>query len=331
MAATDPSLLSPGEHTFTASPLSSSSSADTATAATMTFTYIVHGNRNDSQSQTQTRMKPLLVIQCPGWGIGPGYLRQGLSPLLESHFTLLYFIPRGTAGSSRPPGGDSDMGTWTMADDLELLRRHLRLEKFPALLGHSNGGAIVLAYAEKFPLNVDKVILLDHRLLGLKHDTSLMQRRKDDPRYKAAFGRKQARRMKSKIDHDDDDATQSWKEILPLYFFDPDSGVPALMDAMGDDLVCAWCQQAQSACDAELYGPRRRLMVDKLKDVRAKVLIIFGKDDMITAVDNGEVTQRGISPGGAAELKVYDRCGHFPWIEQPERTVRDIVDFLLGS
>ncbi|KAL1979662.1 hypothetical protein VTN96DRAFT_5389 [Rasamsonia emersonii] len=294
----------------------------------MTFTYIIHENKNNDQNQTQR--KPLLVIQCPGWGIGARYLREGLSPLLEEHYTLLYFIPRGTAGSSRPPGGESDMGTWAMADDLELLRRHLKIAKFPALLGHSNGGAIALAYAEKFPDSVDRLVLLCHRLVGLTPDTSLMQRSKDDARYRAAFVKKQAKsksQAKTTAETESDEqATQYWKDILPLYFFDPDSGVPQLLRAMGKDLVSAWCQHAQGTCDAEqLYRPTRP-MVQKLKDVRAKTLIIAGKYDMICAVDNGQQTQRGIPHG--AELKVYDRCGHFPWIERPEKTEEDIVGFL---
>jgi pimeloyl-ACP methyl ester carboxylesterase len=280
----------------------------------MTFTYIIH---------THQLGKPLLVIQPPGWGLGATYLRRGLSPLLENHFTLLYFIPRGTSGSSRPR--ESEMGTWTMADDLELLRRHLHLQKFPALFGHSNGGAIVLAYAEKFPLRVDKIVLLSHRLIGLTPDTSLMMQGREDPRYEDAYDKKR----RGDESATDEEATQYWKDILPLYFFDPARGVPEFLDAMGPDLVSAWCRQAQSACDAqELRRPPRKPMVEKLKDVKAKVLIIFGKFDMICAVDNGEQTQRGLPPG--AELKVYDRCGHFPWIERPENIAEDIVGFLDG-
>lgn len=313
----DSSLLSPGEHTFTTSPLSSSSAAAAADKK-MTFTYIV---QNQSESK-----KPLLVIQCPGWGIGARYLREGLSPLLDQRFTLLYFIPRGTPGSSRPLGGESHMGTWTMADDLELLRRHLHLARFPALLGHSNGGAIALAYAEKFPDCIDKLVLLSHRLIGLKPDMAFMQRMKDDRRYRGAYLKKLAR-TQSKTDTDDQ-ATQHWKDILPLYFFDPDRGVPEVTRAMGTGLVCAWCQLAQGTCDEEQLwrSASSRPMVQKLKDVRAKTLIIAGKYDMICAVDNAQQTQRGMQHGG--ELRVYDHCGHFPWIERPEETKEDIVGFL---
>ncbi|KAI2700825.1 hypothetical protein CBS147333_9725 [Penicillium roqueforti] len=45
------------------------------------------------------------------------------------------------------------MSTRTIASDLEYLRLYLGEEKL-TLLGHSNGGAIVLAYAEDFPGHV---------------------------------------------------------------------------------------------------------------------------------------------------------------------------------
>jgi proline iminopeptidase len=126
--------LSPGTHTFTAEDI--------------TFSYVVSG------------AGPLLAIQSVGWGPS-SYMRNCLR-LLESDFKLLYFEPRGN-GSSTPPAIPSLIGTKTMAHDLESLRLHLAIPAF-AILGHSNGGAIALTYAELFPSRVSKLILASHEL-----------------------------------------------------------------------------------------------------------------------------------------------------------------------
>ena len=52
-----------------------------------------------------------------------------------------------------------------MVDDLEHLRRYWRIEKLD-LIGHSNGGAIAVGYAERYPTRVRKLILLGSELSG---------------------------------------------------------------------------------------------------------------------------------------------------------------------
>ena len=55
-----------------------------------------------------------------------------------------------------------------LASDLGDLREHLHLEQYPVLLGHSNGGAIALGYAEMYPRRVAKLILLNHQLIRVQ-------------------------------------------------------------------------------------------------------------------------------------------------------------------
>lgn len=302
---TTSSPLSPGTHTFT-SPESG-----------LTLCYSVRGDRDDSAK------KPPLIIQCPGWGMGPSYLETGLAPL-AAHFTLVFPRPRGTNGSSRP-SSPNEMGTMAhMSSDLEALRQHLRLDRFPALLGHSNGGAIALGYAERFPRRVEKLVLLDHQLVGFR-DRRMLARleTRQDPRYAAA-----AEYLRSRMDpKTDEQFTRDVKRILPLYFFDPDRYLPELLSAIGEEEVMSlWCRDAQAESDAkEIAQSHPPRMLAALKDVMAQTLMIFGKEDMITGLGVAEKTREGIPH---AELKVYERCGHFPWIEQRERTVRDIVAFL---
>jgi pimeloyl-ACP methyl ester carboxylesterase len=297
--------LSAGQHTYTAK----------TNGKLMTFTYFVHRSGESTQP-----MKPLLIMQPPGWGIGATYMRISLTAL-EEHFTLVYLVTRGTKGSDRP-AEETMMGAWNMAEDLESLRIHLGLEQLPAVLGHSNGGAIALAYAEKYPLRLERLILVDHQLIGNKKynaDPDLLEELKDDSRYKEAYELMHKRRDLSS----DEAMLQRIKNIGPLYFFDPNRYVHRFYEALGDESISVWCYEHQAKCDARLRDPP--ILIDRMSEVKAKTLVIFGKDDMFCPIRHARRTKEGIPH---AKVALYDDCGHFPWIEKPEQTFRDILEFM---
>ncbi|EEH35685.1 hypothetical protein PAAG_00008 [Paracoccidioides lutzii Pb01] len=53
-----------------------------------------------------------------------------------------------------------------MAVDLKLFRQYLNIDRFPALLGHSHGANIALAYSKCTHSNIARLMLIDHRLLS---------------------------------------------------------------------------------------------------------------------------------------------------------------------
>jgi proline iminopeptidase len=130
---------------------------------------------------------PLLVVTSPGWGIGSVYLQRGLAPL-EERFTLLYLDTRGSGGSTRPEHSEQ-MSTAVMADDIDRLRSYLGLDSIN-LLGHSNGSAIALDYAERYPQRAEKVILIATEVLDDRAENATQRYLAlwhDDPKYKNAI------------------------------------------------------------------------------------------------------------------------------------------------
>jgi proline iminopeptidase len=129
---------------------------------------------------------PLAIVTSPGWGIGSLYLQRGLAPL-EQSFTLLYLDTRGSGESSRP-ADSKQMTVAAMADDIDRLRSYLGLAVIN-LVGHSNGAAIALDYAERYPQQVKKVVPIDAEVLDDRAE-SVTQRFlalwHDDPRFKHA-------------------------------------------------------------------------------------------------------------------------------------------------
>ncbi|KAK2805075.1 hypothetical protein FQN50_006320 [Emmonsiellopsis sp. PD_5] len=292
--------LSPGWHRF----LDNSNG--------LAFCYTVRGD--------PAANKPMLVIQCPGWGIGPNYLISGLQPLEES-FLLVYFHPRGSAGSSRPVD-PTQMSSFTMAADLERFRQFLQIDQFPAMLGHSNGGTIVLAYAELWPQRVAKIILVGHRLLGFDDSERFMkfrEERRGDPRYERAYAAAEKFRPTS-----DEGLADFVVSVAPIYFYDPEMHVPRYLRTLGDEPVSIWCMDRMRECD---HHPRvDRVMIGGLPEVKAKTLMLFGRQDSQCTRDNAFQTRDlGVEH---ARIEILDRCGHYPWLEKPEETFSIIREFV---
>ncbi|KAJ5960826.1 uncharacterized protein N7479_007976 [Penicillium vulpinum] len=293
-------------------------------AKRLTFEYVVHCPSTEKED-----LHSLIVVQPPGWGLGSGYLQNGLRALWRPEdypsttntrgYTVIFFHSRGTNGSSRPPS--SQMSSMPdLASDLEDLRQYLHLDRYPVLLGHSNGGAIALGYAEMYPSRVEKLVLLDHQLLGVQDKRLLqLQATRIDPRYQDAWDRMLDRQTGS-----DEEFTESVRAMWPLYFFDPRQYVPELLRDIGDQRLSVWCYQAQGRCDKELRYPMQ--MVERLGDVQAETLIIFGREDMICGIIG--IAERTAKNVQNARLITYGECGHFPWIEKKEQTIWDIRKFI---
>jgi pimeloyl-ACP methyl ester carboxylesterase len=68
-------------------------------------------------------------------------------------------------------------------------------------------------------------------------------------------------------------------------------------------------------------------MTDRLREVRAPVLVIAGAKDAITGT-GPVVAVAGLFPDGRAT--VIEDCGHMPWIEQPAAFREALDSFLAG-
>lgn len=205
-----------------------------------------------------------------------------------------------------------------MAGDIESLRLHLAIEKFSAILGHSNGGTIALVYAEMFPDRVGKLILLNHRVLGLELESSSQsggEEKEEDVGEDETISRSSHSAIDQRL-------TDAWVKVLPAYFYDPATSLPKFRSAMGDTLIDSWCLTKQKRYDQR--SPVGQWMVAHLGDVRADVLLIFGKQDIICPLSNAERTTRDVDN---VDMIVLDDCGHFPWIEN-EETLEKIASFL---
>lgn len=258
---------------------------------------------------------PLLVVQAPAWGIGSNYLRNGLAPLTKE-FTVLTFDPPGSGASGQPVDGRA-LSNSAQINVLESLREYWGVESID-LLGHSNGGALAIGYAERYPSRVRKLILVGTQLFGVWNEAAeqkFRSERANDSRYKAALER---------LDHlaaDNDEAFTQWfKQIAPWYFYDPEKHMPAFLETLTRPLS-SFQQRAPRPIDA-VPGLDEQHYLDKIK---ARTLIIEGREDPVCTVDVSELIHAGIPQ---SQLLIYEHTGHFVWIEAADRFFADAIRFL---
>lgn len=96
-----------------------------------------------------------------GWWsdiIGPG------RALDSSNYRILGIDFLGGSGASTgPQAGQSDFPSIASQDQSEILRRvadHLKIERFEAIVGASYGGMVALAFAERWPEQVKRIIVI---------------------------------------------------------------------------------------------------------------------------------------------------------------------------
>jgi len=98
--------------------------------------------------------KPAVVLHGgPGGGIAP-FLRQCHDP---SVYRIVLFDQRG-CGQSTPHAELAENTTWDLVADMELLRRHLKIER-RQVVGGSWGSTLALAYAETHPERVTELVV----------------------------------------------------------------------------------------------------------------------------------------------------------------------------
>jgi pimeloyl-ACP methyl ester carboxylesterase len=74
-----------------------------------------------------------------------------------------------------------------------------------------------------------------------------------------------------------------------------------------------------------LANGKYKSRTNKLKDIKAPTLIIWGEDDSWLPLENGYWFQVGIPN---SKLIIYEGVGHIPMEEAPESTARDVHGFL---
>lgn len=257
-----------------------------------------------------------IVLLSGGPGFG-NYL-QAVADALAPDRRCILFEQRGCGTSQQAGPGPETLTLDNAVADLEALRVHLELERW-SMLGHSWGGMLAMAYATQHPGRLDRLVLVGTggptlEFMGPFADTlaggAAPEERADAAKWNKpaamAADADRARQEQLRIRfpacfHDREKAAAAWPAFAKVPY------APATFRALMGDL------------QRQRYDLRAGLAA-----VRCQTLVVHGRQDPIPASVVYEI--REVMP--RIELRFVEKCGHFPWLEQPEETWRVLRAFL---
>lgn len=259
--------------------------------------------------------RPVLVLS-GGPGLDCDYLEPVAQELAKRSQAILVEL-RGT-GRSRPPVVDAEtVSVKTLLADLEALRSHLKLERW-TVLGHSAGGSLGLFYAVAHSASVEALVLVSSGHVAWEPDNAVT----DNAFMRLCPSERQQLEelSQSTVGTPDERVAARMKLMAPGYFFDRDKAA-AMVAAMKPESFHA---DTMRLLMRDMLHPGMDLR-PALKDFARPTLVIAGRQDPLDPKVQYDIH---LALKGST-LELIPRCGHFPWIEQPERFY-EAVDRLLA-
>lgn len=223
---------------------------------------------------------------------------------LKKDLRYVFVEARGTARSE----GEMDVSVDRIADDLEDLRQQLGLERV-AVLGQSRNGLAAARYAQKYPDAVEHLVVIGTPV-NMKDIMSeeYWEAHADEERRRVA-AENQRRLEEEELDLDTPEGLVRWFSLEShRLWFDPRYDMAHMWDPS------LLLPEAAQRSDADGWaGVDLREM---LADTRVPAFAAFGKYDFHVPPTNLLDDIDGVT------VEVFDRSGHFPYIEEEQEFAR---------
>lgn len=252
---------------------------------------------------------------------GPGFSGEGLEPVAQ----MIAKRARAIVPDQRGSGGSipKDLKAVTLdatIGDFEALRKELGLEKW-TLWGCSWGGMMALDYASKIPSSIKALIIVGSggpswAFAGAFFDNMKARMSPDDLSAREYWSRPDV------VSKDPERADiEQIRAILPSQFYDRTKAheAIAIMKA-GKEHYNPEAGQYLGAA----YGETAPTRIEALRNADIPALIIHGRQDPMpesVALENQKLLK-------GSRLVWLDKCGHWPWIEQPAALEKAMFEFL---
>jgi proline iminopeptidase len=253
---------------------------------------------------------PVIAVN-GGPGLSHAYMVQNdLWERIARHRLVVFYDQRGT-GASKPLKEGASQSMDAQVADLEAVRRELKLEKV-ALVGDSYGGLLSMAYAVAHPEHVAKLVLSDSPGPSWKSIVHVLPEVFPDIE-------EQNKQEQQKLGAESDAAARAGlRNHFRMIFYSPEKR-DAYMSKMGDLGFEPAVAKAVSMATADLD------LTAKVREFHFPTLIINGRFDMnvapLTAWQLGQMI-----PG--AKVVFFEKSGHLPSYEEPERYIAVLEEFL---
>lgn len=263
--------------------------------------------------------RPLILLNG-----GPGFSHEYLEPLqaLADRYRLVFFDQRGTGNSDKAPRAEYTIEA--NVEDVEQVRRQLDLGPC-AIFGHSWGGMLAQAYTLKYPQNVSKLILADtFSSIDDLNQTFERMRCSLPPELQEVCERCEQEGLYK----NGNTYPPEYQAALDVAYEPVTISVPpppCLQDMFTkvayDVYRVMWGEQSEF----KITGTLAEFNAEpRLGEIHAPTLVIVGASDMPT-IEMAQKTARLIPN---ASLQVFEHSRHFPFLEEPEKFMQVLRQFL---
>lgn len=232
------------------------------------------------------------IIMLPGW-LAPLETLKPIAESLKDRFKI-YLIDVIGMGKSELP--EKPLNTDDFGNFLEELVKKLDIKKPPILIGHSNGGRIIINCVGRGLIEAKKIILIDSAGLKTKH--SFMY-----------YVKLYTYKLGNKI-----------LKILPQT-----EDVKELRQEMFDKRSSKDYKDSPQVLRETMKIILKEDQSDKLPNIKAPTLLIWGSEDTATPLYMAEKMEKLIPDSG---LVTYEGAGHFSYLDNLTNCNIVIKEFL---
>ncbi|WP_109831433.1 alpha/beta fold hydrolase [Reichenbachiella versicolor] len=258
--------------------------------------------------------EPLLIING-----GPGMNCNGfssLATLLDDNFRVILYDQRGTGKSELTVVDSTTLSMDLLVEDLETLREHLRVEKW-FVLGHSFGGFVAQHYASKHEKRLKGMILSGSGGIDLEIfsylGANMHIRMSDLERDSLAYWNNKIR----KGDTTYHAKYNAGKFRAPVYLY----------ERKHIDRIAHRLTQANPEIGGLMFKDLSKNNYDwsiSMSKLKTPVLIIQGQQDLV----GSETAYKAHNIYKYSKLVLLNKCGHYGWLEQEEKYIREVKSFI---
>ncbi|ESU24874.1 alpha/beta hydrolase fold protein [Flavobacterium enshiense DK69] len=259
--------------------------------------------------------KPILIINGgPGMNCeGFGYVADEISKI---GFQTIIYDQRGTGKSTVDKIDNETISMDLMADDMENLRKHLKIEKW-TILGHSFGGMLAAYYATKHPHNIDKLIFSSSGGINMNFtryaqdriNANLTKTQKDSVDY-----------YQNKMDKGDN--SLETKKLRAKYLANA-----YVYNKKNSAIISERLIQVNFDVNNIVFQSLINNNFDcsgKFKNFQNPVLILQGENDIISIDTAKEIAASFPN----SKLVTLPNCGHYGWLDSKEAYFNALKQFL---
>jgi proline iminopeptidase len=264
---------------------------------------------------------PTIVVLHGGPDFDHTYLLPELDLLADS-FRLVYYDQRGR-GRSVDGVQPGDVTLESELEDLDTIRRHLGLETI-AVLGHSWGGLLAMAYAGRHPDSVSQLILMN-TAPGSHAGRLLLNRfwtRRRSPADVEAMAALAARDAFRRGDVDTEAAYYRLHYKPALYRAEQVDAVVGHLRAHFTPETILLARAIEHRLYDQTWNREDFDLLPQLGELAAPALVLHGENDFVPV----EVAEQIADAIPGARLHVLPRCGHFSYLEAPDEVRRALTE-----